>query len=110
MGTHHTLASNLTKHEKIIENCSEFEPNVLISENVLDNMPSCVGMLVDVHCFASSNQPIGNNLQTKMLIGWKHSQGTKDTKVKILFQGLHMTSVSILCWFTTLKFVFWVPH
>jgi hypothetical protein len=64
-----TLGSNLTKHEKTIQSCSEFEPNVSISENVLDNIPSCVGMLVDVHCFASSNQPIKNNLHTKMLVG-----------------------------------------
>ncbi len=63
------LGSNLTKHEKTIQRSSEFEPNVLTSENVLDNIPSFVGMLVDVHCFASSNQPIKNNLQTKMLVG-----------------------------------------
>jgi hypothetical protein len=49
------LATNLTKHEKIIENRGEFKPNVLTIENVLDNIPSCVGMLIDVHHFASSN-------------------------------------------------------
>ncbi len=64
-----TLVSNLTKHEKTIENCSEFEPNVLTSENVLDNILSCVSMLIDVYCFASSNQSISNKLQTKMLVG-----------------------------------------
>ncbi len=49
------MDSNLIKHEKTIENRSEFEPNVLTIENVLDSIPSFVGMLIDVHYFASSN-------------------------------------------------------
>jgi hypothetical protein len=32
----------------------------------------------------------------------------KGTKVKVIFQGLHMTFV-ILCWFIILKLVFQVP-
>jgi hypothetical protein len=36
-------------------------------------------------------------------------KGAKGAKIKIHFQGLHMTHV-ILCWFINLNFVFWVPH
>ncbi len=31
-------------------------------------------------------------------------KGAKGIKVKVLFQH-----VSFLCWFTTLKFIFWIP-
>jgi hypothetical protein len=31
------------------------------------------------------------------------------TKIKVLFQGLHMTRMLFLYWFVTLKFVFQVP-
>jgi hypothetical protein len=36
-------------------------------------------------------------------------KGTRGAKVKVLFQGLHMT-MSFLCWFIIYNFVFRIPH
>jgi hypothetical protein len=37
-------------------------------------------------------------------------KGTRGANVKVLFQGLHMTGVSFLCWFIINVFVFWKPN
>ncbi len=42
----------------------------------------------------------------KFLEGENTIKRARGTKVKVLFQGLHMTHV-IMCWFITYNFVFW---